>query len=374
MWSINSRHGGVARAVIDLCGALAVEGHAVTILTTDDEVRLGSSAEAVNLEILSRKVLRGAYCLRAGREMFRGLVRRHDVLHVHGMWEPTNIQFARIAHEVGVPYIVSLHGMLNRSSVDQKTFKKWIYMSVVGMRYLGRAAYVHVSSESELRQSARWLTISNGFVIPNAIELAQFGARTDSSCKNDLGDSENSTAFRVLFLSRLHPQKGPEILIGAMDLLRRAGKQVCLVIAGQGDAGFEAGLRETVIRLNLQSMVTFVGHVDGTEKIAMLRSVDLLALPTIEESFGYAYFEALATGTPVLTTGGIALANVLSESKAVFFAERTPQAFANKIVDMMRHRDLLREAGKVGRQWVFRWSERGQAAAEYTRMYSLAVD
>src|SRR5688572_12440892 len=109
--------GGVVRAVLDLCATLAAKGHHVTLLTYDAaDVPPGwlaggpYSPTITTLERPGRftKLLPAAAIARA-----QDALSNCQVLHLHGTWEPTNLQFARLARRIKLPYVVTVHGMLD---------------------------------------------------------------------------------------------------------------------------------------------------------------------------------------------------------------------------------------------------------------------
>src|SRR5207248_2150044 len=85
-------------------------------------------------------------------------IRDADILHLHGPWLDGNRQLAEIARRYGVPYIVTLHGMLDDWSMSQRAIKKRLYMMLWGKRFLDRAACVHCTAAAELAQARRWFS------------------------------------------------------------------------------------------------------------------------------------------------------------------------------------------------------------------------
>ena len=110
----------------------------------------------------------------------------------------------------------------------------------------------------------------------------------------------------VLFLGRLHPKKGLDLLLPA--LARLGGPPATLILAGDGEAAHVAQLREITGCLPLGDKVRWAGFVGGEEKNLLLQGADLFVLPSRHENFGLSVLEALAAGTPVLISDQVALA------------------------------------------------------------------
>src|SRR5205807_628869 len=89
-----------------------------------------------------------------------------DVLHLHTPWLESNRQFAALAARHGLPYMVSIHGMLDDWSMRQKSLKKQIYLATVGRHFLNRAACIHCTAEAELAQANKRFANSRTVVLP----------------------------------------------------------------------------------------------------------------------------------------------------------------------------------------------------------------
>ena len=66
-----------------------------------------------------------------------------DILHIHGMWDPRNLVLARFARKIHVPYVFSVHGMLNDWALNLKPWRKKLYLALAGRTLLGRAEQIH---------------------------------------------------------------------------------------------------------------------------------------------------------------------------------------------------------------------------------------
>ncbi len=107
---------------------------------------------------------------------------------------------------------------------------------------------------------------------------------------------------RLLFMSRVHPKKGLELLLQAMARLEGAPFE--LQIAGSGEPAYVEELKKLVYALGLDRQVQLLGPVYGDRKWQLIREADVVVLPTYSENYGLIVAEALAAGTPVLTTTG----------------------------------------------------------------------
>ena len=109
----------------------------------------------------------------------------------------------------------------------------------------------------------------------------------------------------LLFLGRLHPKKGCDILIDALSRVVDPQNPISLALAGPDQIGWEAELRTQVARLNLESHVVFTGMLQGAMKRGAFASADAFILASHQENFGMSVVEALAGGLPVLISNRV---------------------------------------------------------------------
>lgn len=366
--------GGVVRAVLDLAGAVAARGHEVTLLSCVDEDvpeswRGGGPGvpRPVKLPAPSRPMRRFA---RAQLGEASGVIASSDVLHLHGAWTPSNLQFAAIARAHAVPYVVSPHGMLDDWTIAQGLWKKKLFLAMGGRRWLEGAAAVHCTAEAELRQSKKWFPRGRGEVVPLFLDIDQFIDLPGPELARRAWPEFASGEPTVLFLSRLHVKKGIELLLDSVERLAGSGAAARLLIAGTGERGYEAEIRQRAARLG--ERVRFLGFVGGREKISLLQAADVFALPSHQENFGYALFEALAAGTVVVTSRDVDTWPEVVESGGGVAVERDAGALAESIGTLLAdgaRRDLM---GQAGRAWVLKNLHPDAVVARYEEMYRSA--
>ena len=137
------------------------------------------------------------------------------------------------------------------------------------------------------------MVIPNGIDIPNLHSDSTAGLVGDPDCGRR----------RLLFLGRLHPIKGIELLLEAWKVLQDVHSDWGLTIAGKGDETYVASLQALTARLKLKR-VEFTGPVYGAAKTRLYVASHLFVLPTFTENFGMAIAEAQAHALPVITTRG----------------------------------------------------------------------
>lgn len=367
--------GGVVRAIIDWCTILASRGHRVVVITcdTDDLPPAWTSGEPLNPTVrLIARPGRFGVLPKGAVAQIRQTIADADVVHLHEIWLPSNLQLRRACLDAGAPYVVSLHGMLDDWSMAQRRLKKVTYLRLFGRRLLNDAAAIHCTAEAEKQQASRWHV--NGFtaVLPYVVDLSPYHTLPGPErAVTELKLSDGGP--RLLFLSRLHPKKGVETLLRAIALVAESHPRVRAWIAGPGDEAYLSTLQTLVQSLKIEPNVAFLGMVSGSLKYSLYQAADLFVLPTSQENFGLVLIEALACGTPVVTTRGVDIWQELQAAGAAIVEPR-PEALADSIRAMVASQDDRRLLGQRGHKWVMTNLNPETVAAGYERLYADASD
>ncbi len=360
------------RAVFDLTDALTRRGHIVTIATPHDTEAARTMSQSRRLVVVRPGLVQGRWLSRTARDEMRRLVRQHQIVHVHGVWDISNVQVGRIARAANRPYFVSVRGMLDDWSIQQKRPKKMLYHSVVGRRHLDEAIDIHLTAEGELEQARKWFGAGKGTVIPNLLNLDPYRQAPGPGIAREKFACLRGPRPVVLLLSRIHYKKGPEVLIEAAALQKGRGIDAEYVFAGPCDAAYKAQLDALAARLNVSDRVHFIGHVDDALKISVYQTARVMALPTSQENFGFVFPESLAAGTPVITTKGVDIWPTLERSGGALIVERTPEAFADAVAKVLTDDELHARMSKDGRAFAMREFDEAQIVSSYEEMYQLA--
>lgn len=216
---------------------------------------------------------------------------RPDLVHVNACWMPLNALTILWAKRRSYKVVLTPHGMLEPWIMQRHYWsRKLPALLLYQRRAVKMADILHATAESE-RQNLMKLGLNRRiFVVPNGIDVANIKMKSSWRRNNN-----------ILFLSRIHPKKGINFLLEAFS---KIDSKYQLTIAGEGDKNYVNELKQLAQRLNISERVAFVGGIYGDEKWKLLRQADVFVLPTHSENFGIVVAEALASGTPVITTKG----------------------------------------------------------------------
>jgi len=392
------RDGGTVRAVLDMCAGLASRGHEVTALSADDSGVPESWKAGAALMLPRNLCLRLADPLfeRRGRTMdqatrdtltqylpkdsmrlARQLLKKTDVLHVHGAWANVNHQLISAARSLGVPYVISPHGMLDDWSMAQGALKKRLHLALVSGRNLNRARAIHCTAQAERDQALKWLSPareSKGAVtVPLLFDTAPMLALPGDALAKAAFAAARSEHPKLLFLSRLNVKKGVEPLLHVAARLNQRSP-VEILLAGPADPPeYLAHLQQVAQSLGISHRVHFLGMVTGDLKWSLYQASDLFVLPTSQENFGYVLLEALACSTPILTTTGVDIWPELEASGGATIIRGTGESFipqlAESLQGLLGDAARLEQMGRTGREWALRFLDRETILDAMEAMY-----
>ena len=298
--------GGVATAVLSLSRALAAHGHEVEVVALDDP----------KAQWLARSELR-VHALGEGRTSYRfsaallPWLRQHgsrfDCVIVNGLWQYQGFAAWRAFAGSTVPYYVFPHGMLDpwfKRTFPLKHAKKWLYWPWADYRVLRDATAVIFTSEEErlLARTSFWLYRARERVSPLGADKPQHPATSELFLSRFPAVRDTRV---LLFLGRLHPKKGCDLLIDALAQISDGATNISLVMAGPDQVGWAEKLRARAEELKLQVPVIFTGMLEGELKASAFAAADAFVLPSHQENFGLAVVEALAMGVPVLISNRV---------------------------------------------------------------------
>jgi glycosyltransferase involved in cell wall biosynthesis len=240
-------------------------------------------------------------------------------LHFHGCWTSAGVLPLFVPKPVGAKFVHSTHGTLAPDAMMHRAWKKKPIWTLLQKPALNRADILHATSEKEATE-IRAMKLKGQIV---ALDLPAYPMATR--------DPALPREKIVLFLGRLHPIKGTDLLIEAWAQVEQHFPDWRLVIAGPADyPGFKEQLESDVVKFGLRN-VEFTGPIFGQEKFRMLQSASLVAVPSRSENFGYVVQEAIQAGTPVLTTTGTPWNN-LERTGAGWTVEPNPRAIAQQLL------------------------------------------
>lgn len=346
--------GGTAERTFQMTRALALAGTECIALTLD----IGLTAErlarlqpgkSVALHCINNRFL--LFALPEPR--ISALVAWADVIHLMGHWTLLNIMVARECLRQRKPYVVCPAGAL--PIFGRSGLLKNVYNLIAGRRLITRATAHVAIAHNEMEQFADYGIAKSAIqLIPNGIDPAEFSAVDDSTLHREFGLPHKPF---ILFLGRLAPIKGPDLLLSAFATFSRARPDVQLVFAGP-DGGMLDELRVLAVQSGAAERIHFIGPVRGHDKSRICHAAELLVVPSRQEAMSIVVLEAGICGTPVLLTDRCGFDQV-ADSGGGQVVTATADALRDALLELFAGQERLPTMGELLREFIrkdYLWS------------------
>lgn len=348
--SLNPKYGGPTASVQIQCVGVKNEGADVTLVTYTESRPFEDKLFAAGVYVtnLEHPKSRLSQMFQWGLRSFLKKDDDADIYHYHGVWLPCNHWVSKAARRQKKAYIINPRGDLEIYRINYnkwKKLKKMIIWHLYGRSDTQDASCVLTTSQQEANAVRQLGITAPVAIIPNGIDLSGFPM--------DVVHSKHDKKV-VLFLSRVNPIKGLELLIDAWDQLPEAlSSNWELHIAGNSDpADYIYLLKNKVKRLDLTHSIKFLGPITGETKIKKYLDSDLFILPSFNENFGNVIAEAMMCECPVITTKN-APWSCLIEYECGWWIDLSVENLVKTLTESMSLTDEQRyELGRKGRQCI----------------------
>lgn len=239
---------------------------------------------------------------------------RYDGVIVNGLWQYMGLA-TMLAMKGHVPYMVFSHGMLDpyfKRRYPLKHLKKAVYWYPAEYWVLRRAYRTLFTTDTEETLAAEsfafWKWRSQ--VVPYGIRAPQSDPVDDIAAFHRALPAVEGKCF-LLYLSRIHPKKGCDLLLQAFADLAANDPSLHLVMAGPDETEWVPMLRAIAEEAGVADRVHWPGILRGAEKWGAFRAAEAFILPSHQENFGIAVAEALAAAKPVLLSDKVNIGDMI---------------------------------------------------------------
>ena len=290
---------------------------------------------------------------------------RVHVLHSHGMWQMNAVYPGRAVKGRKAKLVVSPRGAFSTWAMNYGSRSKKIFWPLLQRPALMQASCFHATAESEYQDIRRLGFKQPVAIISNGIDVPEYAKKTPRD-------------FRILlFLGRVHPKKGIDILLSAWAAVmdRFPGWRLLVVGTDSGygtQGGYLQHLKALTLELKLKR-IEFAKPLYGEAKLAAYREADLFVLPTHSENFGITVAESLAAGTPAIVTKGAPWQGLQTSGSGWWIDIGVDALAASLAQGMAESADALAERGRNGREWMIREFSWCKLAQKMDRTYQWLI-
>ncbi|MCG0144454.1 MULTISPECIES: glycosyltransferase [Phocaeicola] len=282
-----------------------------------------------------------------------------DIVHINCCWMPECALIQKWSQESNYKTVLTPHGMLEPWIIKRHYWTKKVPALLLYQKQaVVKANYLHATAQSE-KENLLKLNYNNKIeIIANGIEVKNIALKTSWNRKKE-----------ILFLSRIHIKKGINFLIEATANLKTELQGYTINIAGEGEESYINELKQLASKLGVENLIHFIGGVYGDKKWELFKKADLFVLPTHSENFGIVVAEALACGTPVITTQGTPWQE-LESYHCGWWTEIGTEATTKALKEFLQCTETqLEQMGKSGRKLIEEKYSSQKVAQDMVELY-----
>jgi len=324
--SVDPADGGTIEAAKQSGLALQQLGHVVEIACVDAPDAPWVKGYPLTVRPLGPAMSRYAFAPKF-KDWLMANADKFDVIIVHGIWEYTALATWQVSRKLNRPYVIYTHGMLDpwfKRRYPLKHLKKWLYWPWGTYRVLRDASRVLFTCEEE-RLSAResfWLYRASESVVPYCVPKPEGDPELQKEAFLSTFPILRDQPF-LLYLSRIHPKKGVDILIRAFASVYGKNSTHRLVIAGPDTVGWVSDLQKLAAKSGVADSILWTGMLSGDQKWGAYYASEAFILPSHQENFGIVVPEALSCAKPALISDKVNIWREVADGDAGLVASDT---------------------------------------------------
>jgi glycosyltransferase involved in cell wall biosynthesis len=348
--SLLPESGGPSRTVPELCRALTKVGTDVTLFSTHtlgNGLAVDPSGEPYEVVLFPAQdgSLSGALQI---HKAIKERASDFDLIHIHSLWNFTVTLAAMAARKAKIRYVITPRGMLSEACLRQRRYSlKHAYAWTFDRRTVEGAARLHFLNRYELRASqSGWFRNPQHFLARNGVDLNLKSVRP-GSFRARFPELEGRPI--MLFLGRLHPMKGLDLQLQALQRLIPKYPGLIWLLIGPDDGEWPR-LNSLINKTGLGAHVKWIGPVMGDERFSALADADVVLQTSFYECQSMTVNEAVAVGVPLVVTDSINYGEVQSAG-AGYVVRRDAAEIAIAIDVILRTSELGQEMRKAGRRF-----------------------
>ena len=369
--------GGPVQCTYNLSKYLVNRGHKVVVYTTDaSDISSNSKIQQKHQIIDGIEVyffpniakLYGVFFSPGIIQALSKNINNFDVVHLHEYRTFQNFAFYSV-NKNRIPYVLSCHGEYTyRKESWDWSFLRRIYEAGFGQKLVNNASKLHALSEFEVNQYlGAGIKREAIEIIPNGVNPQDF---SDTSLTKFFRNTYNLTEEKIiLYLGRIHKEKGIDTLVRSFALLSKRIDNIKLVLAGPDD-GFLSSLKRIVDELNLADKVIFTGSLNRKQVLAAYNCANIVVYASFHEGFGIVPLEAAIMGKPVVVSDVPAMDFVKKGKFGLVVKYGNISQLSEALEILLTDAELSKEMGENGKKFAlehYSWVETGRKIEDVYR-------
>jgi glycosyltransferase involved in cell wall biosynthesis len=294
-------------------------------------------------------------------------IRDYDVVNTHGIFSLSILPAYWACQLYKVPYIIHPHGMLEGWTLAYKRWKKYPYYTLIEKPALKRANAIRVLASAEAESLQKLGLKTPLALVPNGIWQKDFTELPDlEDFYQNFPETRDKTI--ILFLGRIDPKKGLDLLASAFAKVHNLFPQTQLVIVGPDNIGFLPTVKEYFVKAKCLDAVTFTGMLTGYWKRAALAAANLYVAPSYSEGFSMSVLEGMAAGLPCTITTGCNFPEA-AVANAAYVTDINSDSIADSLIACLNNPEQAKLMAENARKLAFKKYTWEEIAAQMQLIY-----
>ncbi|MEO8891263.1 MAG: glycosyltransferase [Coleofasciculaceae cyanobacterium] len=372
-------YGGPSKIAVELAHALGNLGISVDIVTTN-------ANGATNLDVplhtwipdSSYRVQYFSYCFgeyKVSLTLTKWLLEHitdYDLVHTIAVFSYPVLAAHWACQLRQVPYVMNPQGMLEPWALSYKSGKKRFYYALLEKPALERASAIQMLAFSEAERAKPLNLKSPLVIVPNGIDCQDFETLPEPELfYQKFPNTRNKTL--ILFLGRVDPKKGLDLLALAFAKVQVQFPQTHLIVAGQDNIEFLPTAQGYFAQAGCLDAVTFTGMLTGSLKYAALAAANVYVAPSYSEGFSMSVLEGMASGLPCVITTGCNFPEAAAV-QAAHVVDINADQIADALIECLKHPSQAKEMGDRARQLILERYTWDQIASNLSKVYSAILE
>ncbi len=378
--AVGDVYGGPSKILLELAQSLGKQGSQVDLVTTN-------ANGTKTLQVPTKTwVLKDYYrvqyfsCCQLGDYKFSTSLTKwcwqqlnsYDIVHTHAIFSLTNLPFYWICTHKNIPFLSTPHGMLEPWALSYKAWKKNIYYNILEKPALNAAQAIQATASTEFVNLHRLNLNSKLIKVPNGIDLSNFENLPDPNVFYRIFPHTRGKQL-ILFLGRLDPKKGLNLLAEAFGQVRQNFPNTHLIVAGPDNINYRSTVDQFFHDAGCYSSVTFTGMLNGVIKYAAFAAASFYIAPSYSEGFSISVLEGMAAGLPVVITTGCNFPEA-AVAEAAQVVEISGDALAQALIYYLKYPEEAQKMGDRARRFVLENYSWEQVARQLINVYRSILD
>jgi glycosyltransferase involved in cell wall biosynthesis len=352
--SISSDTGGGRSGILGVCSALMKCGHDITLITSGlDEIDIKNPSGINIVEHIKVLYFKPFLTLLGTSISFSALyylfrqVKKYDLVLVHSLYKVHSTFASFVSYKYKIPYIIRPHGTLDLFLISRRrSFLKKLFINYFEKKNFYHASAIQFSSELEKKNAKKFISIFNSIIVPEGINQEAMYKRKVSYEYNHRFKKINSNQINIIYLGRFHEKKGLFLLINGFSYIAAKFPRAKLILAGSGDSEYTKKVNDLIIKTNLGSQISVTGFLNESDKLSLLNSADIFALPSYGENFGLSVVEAMSFSIPVVISDKVGIFEAVNDAQAGFIVKCNANSVARALEKLVSEKSLRYRLGK----------------------------